>query len=62
MRPTLTESIAAYIRHREPHISKEDSLAAALHATNDIVRHLKSYGEDQAAEILTNHRFKPVSS
>ena len=57
-RPTMTESIANYIRHREPDISREHALAAATHAVSEVIEQLKAFGEDQAAAVLKQNRFK----
>lgn len=57
-RPTMTESVANYIRHREPHISREDALASATHAISEIIEVLRQWGEDQAAAVLKENRHR----
>ena len=57
-RPNMTESIAAYIRHREPQIDRATSLAAATHAVAEIIEILSRHGEKDAADFLKNERWK----
>lgn len=57
-RPTMTESVANYIKHREPQIDKPTALAAATQAIAEIISILDRAGEGEAANYLRDNRFK----
>jgi len=57
-RPNMTQSVANYIRHRDPAIERETAKSAAHHAISEIIEILNRWGEHQAAAILKENRFK----